>query len=479
MRVQKIRTLLAVAAVVVLALLAGCNLVPPDEITPDPLTPPVDDEYFPLITLVPTNGPPGTEVQITGAGFPPEFQVVIRGGPAEAEPVISESVTSDVAGAWETELRVPPEAEAGETWVFEAETSEPAPSTAVGTFEVTVPLAPSISLSPVGAPPGTEVSVTLSGFPPQHEVQIGAGEPGDLTPLGQVTTGAGGAASVEITIPETAEPGVTWNIVAEVIADPDVYATAEFSVIPGPPEEAAASISPTQGPPGTEVQVAASGFPPNTTVDIGVGRQHSEYDVIGTALTDGQGNVQTTTAIPTFAEVEELWVVVVVTQDMQVRAVSNPFLVTRAPVDPPTPTPPPDDLFTATTIYLVAVGDAGQIGTEFGCNDSLVPVEVAIEPTVAPLRASLEALLAANGEDYGRPELSNVFSNSNLEIGPIDIQNETAIIYLSGDLNIAGVCDMPRVEMQLTRTALQFSTVNEVEIYIDGVPLEEVLDLRG
>jgi hypothetical protein len=40
-------------------------------------------------------------------------------------------------------------------------------------------------------------------------------------------------------------------------------------------------------------------------------------------------------------------------------------------------------------------------------------------------------------------------------------------------------CDLPRIEEQLRELALQFNTVNYVEIFINGESLEKPLDLRG
>jgi hypothetical protein len=40
---------------------------------------------------------------------------------------------------------------------------------------------------------------------------------------------------------------------------------------------------------------------------------------------------------------------------------------------------------------------------------------------------------------------------------------------------LGGVCDSPRVQAQIEQTALQFSTVSEVEVFVNDTPLEEVL----
>jgi len=40
---------------------------------------------------------------------------------------------------------------------------------------------------------------------------------------------------------------------------------------------------------------------------------------------------------------------------------------------------------------------------------------------------------------------------------------------------VGGVCDEPRVQAQLRETALQFSTVDSVSIFINGIQLEDAL----
>ncbi len=43
---------------------------------------------------------------------------------------------------------------------------------------------------------------------------------------------------------------------------------------------------------------------------------------------------------------------------------------------------------------------------------------------------------------------------------------------------LGGVCDAPRLKAQIEQTALQFSPGNEVEVYINDVPLDQVLSQK-
>lgn len=143
--------------------------------------------------------------------------------------------------------------------------------------------------------------------------------------------------------------------------------------------------------------------------------------------------------------------------------------LTAAPAETPQSTDSDsENLVTRTNIYLIAVDDNGQSGKQIGCNDSVVPVEIEIEPTAAPLTAALTRLLDLDSQYYGQSGLYNVFYQSDLEVESIDIIDGEAVIRLSGNLLLGGVCDEPRVKAQIEETALQFSTVSEVSIYING-----------
>ena len=80
---------------------------------------------------------------------------------------------------------------------------------------------------------------------------------------------------------------------------------------------------------------------------------------------------------------------------------------------------------------------------------------------------------------YGESGLYNALYQSDLQVESISLENGKAEIYLTGTMMLGGECDNPRVEAQLKQTALQFSTVQEVSIYINGKLLSEVLSLRG
>lgn len=130
-------------------------------------------------------------------------------------------------------------------------------------------------------------------------------------------------------------------------------------------------------------------------------------------------------------------------------------------------------------IFLIALEDNGVSGPLVGCGDSVVGVERSIPPTQAPLRAALNELLAIRDQYYGLSGLYNALYQADLTVGDVTIDsNGLATIHLSGTLMLGGTCDSPRAQAQLEYTALQFSTVRSVQIFINDVPLADWLSQR-
>jgi hypothetical protein len=96
------------------------------------------------------------------------------------------------------------------------------------------------------------------------------------------------------------------------------------------------------------------------------------------------------------------------------------------------------------------------------------------------LKAALEALLSVKDQYYGQSGLYNALYQSDLQVESINLDNSgKAVVYLTGSLKMGGECDTPRVQAQLEQTVLQFPTVTEVAIFINGKPLSDVLSLKG
>lgn len=129
-------------------------------------------------------------------------------------------------------------------------------------------------------------------------------------------------------------------------------------------------------------------------------------------------------------------------------------------------------------IVLIALEGNGQSGTPVGCGDSAIPITVTIPRTQGVLRAALEKLLSAKQQFYGESGYYNALYQSDLQLDSVTIEQGKAIIHLTGTIMLGGVCDAPRLEAQIEQTALQFSTVSDVAVFINDTPLEEVLSSK-
>ena len=134
---------------------------------------------------------------------------------------------------------------------------------------------------------------------------------------------------------------------------------------------------------------------------------------------------------------------------------------------------------TTVKIYLIALGDNGASGEQIGCGDSVIAVTREVPQTQAVLRAALNELLNLKSKNYGESGLVNSLYQSNLKLDDVSITGGKATVKLSGNLTLAGVCDNPRVGAQLHSTVLQFPTVKESEIFLNGKPLSDILSGKG
>jgi len=142
----------------------------------------------------------------------------------------------------------------------------------------------------------------------------------------------------------------------------------------------------------------------------------------------------------------------------------------------PTATKPPKTIMLK--IFLIAMNDNGVSGKLVGCGDSAVAANVEVPYTTGVLRASMDKLLSIKDQNYGESGLYNALYQSNLKVSSLALKDGVATIHLTGKLTLGGECDNPRVQSQLEETALQFSTVKKVTIYINNVELKKALSLK-
>lgn len=187
----------------------------------------------------------------------------------------------------------------------------------------------------------------------------------------------------------------------------------------------------------------------------------------------------TSTPVPTT-------VVELPTSTVAVVASPTELIAPTATIDVPTPTlvlPTPTLVPTQPTeqnvnIFLIALEDNGQSGTLVGCGDSAVPITVTIPKTQGVLRAALKKLLSEKAQYYGESGLYNALYQSDLQVAGVTIEQGKAVIHLTGTITLGGTCDAPRLQAQIEQTARQFSTINDVAVFVNDVPLEEVLSQK-
>ena len=142
---------------------------------------------------------------------------------------------------------------------------------------------------------------------------------------------------------------------------------------------------------------------------------------------------------------------------------------------PQPPTPPGPPTFTSVQIPLIAMDTKGPVG----CGDTLVMVTRDVAPTTAPLTAAVEQLLSIHTRFYGQSGLYNPLYNANLAVQSVTINNGLATIKLTGSLSLGGECDDPRVAAQFDALGRQFSTVQKVQVFVNGTPLADLLSGKG
>lgn len=106
-----------------------------------------------------------------------------------------------------------------------------------------------------------------------------------------------------------------------------------------------------------------------------------------------------------------------------------------------------------------------------GC-DTVVFVEREVDQNPAILNATISEMFSFD-QDLGFLPGNFVASQGSLNFERATIENGLASIYLTGEIGpIAGTCDNPRLQIQLEEAALQFATVNSVQIYLNGEPYQ-------
>lgn len=147
---------------------------------------------------------------------------------------------------------------------------------------------------------------------------------------------------------------------------------------------------------------------------------------------------------------------------------------TKSPVASPSPTGT-----TTVKIFMIAMDDNGASGKLIGCGDSAVAVEREVPATQTVLKAAMEQLISIKDASYGSSGLSNPLSQSSLNFVSASIDNSKATVKFTGNLVLPGECGDARIQAQFEETALQFPTVQNVDILINGTNLHDLISQEG
>jgi LysM repeat protein len=248
---------------------------------------------------------------------------------------------------------------------------------------------PLLAITPACGPPGTEVFIMASGFPPGTRVDLSVHrQDREAGIVSTVTSNEFGKFETRMNIPSSAGPEQIWVFEAETevddttirgvsgdfsvtrpsedprvtttytvqrgdtlqgiaarfnrsiaaileanpaITNPRLIYTGQRLIIPGDePGQRAITLSPACGVPGTQVNVTGRDFPINRATNLFIGEYQKEAAQAGTSRTSSTGTLSASLAIPQEAQRGELWTVTAeVTGSPTVRGVSNLFSVTN------------------------------------------------------------------------------------------------------------------------------------------------------
>ncbi len=149
-------------------------------------------------------------------------------------------------------------------------------------------------------------------------------------------------------------------------------------------------------------------------------------------------------------------------------APAQPILVPQ-PLASSTPTAPKPVVSSVTVAFLDASGEGE--GEPFGC-DTLALVELPVAPTADPVALALDALFSAATTTDLAPG-NFVADQADLALEGVEAHEDDIHVNLTGSVSYAGVCDDPRLQIQIEQTVrANAPDVDEVEIFLNGEEYE-------
>jgi hypothetical protein len=124
------------------------------------------------------------------------------------------------------------------------------------------------------------------------------------------------------------------------------------------------------------------------------------------------------------------------------------------------------------SVKLAFLDGSGEgAGEAFGC-DQIALVDLPVPPTADPAAAAVAALFTAATSTDLTPG-NFVAGQDGLSLDEVEAHEDDVHVYLSGAVAYAGVCDDPRLQIQIEETVrANAPKVDEVEIFLNGEPYE-------
>ena len=224
----------------------------------------------PTITLTPSQGPSGVGVTVTGSGFTPTTSaggaVTISftiGTGASVTPSGACTVVSSgsSAGTFDCFVNITQVNGSPGSYTVTATGSDGSFDSAQATFTITTP---TITLTPVQGPSGTQVTVAGSGFTPSATIAFSISAGASVTSSGTCTVAASESNAGTFRCAVTITGSAGGYTVTATGSDGNFDASQTSFTI----TTQAITLTPVQGPSGTQVTVIGSGFTPSVTVSF-------------------------------------------------------------------------------------------------------------------------------------------------------------------------------------------------------------------
>jgi hypothetical protein len=200
-----------------------------------------------------------------------------------------------------------------------------------------------VSVSNTRIQAGSEITVYVSGFPANEDIDYRIGIQGEAySSIYDGKVGANGTTSKIITLPSDAAVGEYWVVQVLTTNLHDVVTVTSHSIyitntsVPPYSGEAQVNLSATQAHPGDTLSVTVKGFPANADIDYRVGKQGAVYTSVYDGKVGSNGTTNKTITIPASAVTGENWVVQVVITSLQntVTVTSPAILITNTYIPP-------------------------------------------------------------------------------------------------------------------------------------------------